>query len=199
MCPVIWWASRKEKTARFLETVILCEAFRGNFKRKLGSSLCYHTISVLTCLCACISLIFRFFYLAYYCIHAMLFSVSHLSNSEHLLLLVLYAWCLPKISHVMFLLRLLSFIFQNSLDSSVSDLRFLRLNNFLWFAYLCNIGFWILSYWGNVFLVKNVIPETFLLQGTLWCIDAVASSSTNSWWRVWYFSVVCVYYWFCIW
>ena len=61
------------------------------------------------------------------------FSFKH---SEHLLLLVLYAWCLPKISHVMFALCLLSFILQNSLDSSVSDLRFLWLNDFLWFAYL---------------------------------------------------------------
>ena len=45
--------------------------------------------------------------------------------SEHLLLRVLYAWCLPKISHDMFALRLISFIFQNSLNSSASDLRFL--------------------------------------------------------------------------
>ena len=61
------------------------------------------------------------------------FSFKH---SEHLLLLVLYAWCLPKISHVMFALRLFSFIFQNSLDSSESDLRFLWLNDFFWFMYL---------------------------------------------------------------
>ena len=69
----------KEKPARFLETVTLCEAFRGNFQRKLGSSLCYHTISVRTCFCVCIQLIFRFAYLAYYCFYTMLFSVSHLS------------------------------------------------------------------------------------------------------------------------
>ena len=51
----------------------------------------------------------------------MLFSVSHLvSHREYLLLLVLYAWCLLKIS-VMFVLRLLSFIFQNFLDISGSD------------------------------------------------------------------------------
>ena len=56
------------------------------------------------------------------------FSFKH---NEHLLLLMLYAWCLPKISHVMFALCLLSFILQNSLDSSVSDLRFLWLNDFL--------------------------------------------------------------------
>ena len=64
-----------------------------------------------------------------------IFSFSFKHN-EHLLLLVLYAWCLPKISHVMFALRLLSFNFQNLLESSVSDLWFLRLNDLLWFAYL---------------------------------------------------------------
>ena len=46
---------------------------------KLGSSLCYHTISECTCFCVCICLIFRFAYLAYYCFCAMLFSVSHSS------------------------------------------------------------------------------------------------------------------------
>ena len=61
------------------------------------------------------------------------FSFKH---SEYLLLLVLYAWCLPKISHVMFALCLFYFILQNLLDSSVSDLRFLWLKDFLWFAYL---------------------------------------------------------------
>ena len=79
VCPVIWWATGKERPARFLETVILCEAFRGNFKMKVGSSLCYHTISVRTCLCVCICFIFWFAYLAYYCFCAVLFSVSHLS------------------------------------------------------------------------------------------------------------------------
>ena len=44
-----------------------------------GSSLCYHMISVHTCFCVCIYLIFRFAYLAYYCLCAMLFSVSHSS------------------------------------------------------------------------------------------------------------------------
>ena len=67
----------KGKPARFLETVTLCEAFRGNFRRT-GSSLCYHTISVHTCFCVCIYLIFRFAYLAY-CLCAILFSVSHSS------------------------------------------------------------------------------------------------------------------------
>ena len=79
VCPVIWWAIRKEKPAKFLETVILCEAFRGNFKNKVGSSLYYHTKPMRTCFCVSICLIFRFAYLAYYCFCAMLFSVSHLS------------------------------------------------------------------------------------------------------------------------
>ena len=55
------------------------KAFRVNFKRKIGSSLCYHTISVHTCFCVCIYLIFRFAYLAYCCLCAILFSVSHSS------------------------------------------------------------------------------------------------------------------------
>ena len=107
------------KPARFLERIILYEAFRRNFWGKLDSSLCYHTISVRNCWIFSVSI----------------FSFSF-KHSEHLLLLVLYAWRLPRISYVMFALRLLSFILQNSLDSSVSDLRFLWLNDFLWFAYL---------------------------------------------------------------
>ena len=117
------------------EYVILC-AVHGNFKRKLGSSLCYHMRSLRTCFRVCICLIFAFAYLAFYCFCAMLFSVSHFKHSEHLLLLLLYAWRLPKIFHVIFALCLLSFIFQNSLHNSVSELRFLPLNEFLWFAYL---------------------------------------------------------------
>ena len=131
MFSVILQATGKDEPARSLEKVILCEAFCGNYKRKLGSSLCLHTISVRNCLCVCICLIFWFAYLAYYYSCAMILSVFHLSIGEHLLLLVFYAWCLPKISHDMFALRLLSFIFQNSLHSSVSDLRFLWLNDFL--------------------------------------------------------------------
>ena len=78
-CPVIWWATGKEKPSRFLETVILCEVICGNFKRKVRSSRYYHAISVHTCSCVCICLIFRFAYLAYYCLSAMLFLDSHLS------------------------------------------------------------------------------------------------------------------------
>ena len=52
-------------------------------------------------------------------------------HSENLMLVKLYAWCLPKIYHVMFALRFLPLIFQNLLDSSVSDLQFLWLNDFL--------------------------------------------------------------------
>ena len=70
---------RKGKPARFLETVILCEAFHGNFLEETGSSRCYHTISVYTCFCVCIYLIFLFDYLAYCCLYAILFSVSHSS------------------------------------------------------------------------------------------------------------------------
>ena len=132
VCPVIWWATGKEKPARFLETELLFETFRGNFKRKFGSSLCYHTILVRTCFCVCICLIFRFAYLAFYCFCAMLFSVSHLSivniscclcympgvylKSPKLCLCCVYCLYFPK------------------LVSLESDLRFLWLNDFLWFA-----------------------------------------------------------------
>ena len=80
VCPVIWRATGKENLARFLETVILCETFCENFKRKVGSSLCNHAISMSTCFCVCICLIFRFAYLAHYCFCAILFSTSYLST-----------------------------------------------------------------------------------------------------------------------
>ena len=76
---VTWWITEKEKPSWFLKTVILCEAFLGIFKKKLGSSLCYHTISMRTCFFVCICLKFQFAYLKYYCFCAMLFLVSHLS------------------------------------------------------------------------------------------------------------------------
>ena len=105
VCPVICLATGKENPARFVETVILCEAFCGIFKSKLGSSLCYHTISM--CLDLFNISIRLFSILLFQCSAIFGFSFKH---SEHLLLLVLYAWCLPKISHVIFSLRLLSFI-----------------------------------------------------------------------------------------
>ena len=76
VCPVVCWATGKVKPAKFLEIVIFCQVFCGNFKRKLDSSLCYHKISVRTCFSVCISLIFRFAY----CFCAMLLSVSHLNT-----------------------------------------------------------------------------------------------------------------------
>ena len=120
----------KGKPVRFLETEILCEAFCGNFQRKLGSSLCHHMISIHTCFCICIYLIFRFACLAYYCFCAMLFSVSHSS------IVNIFCWLcyMPSVylkSPIVIFGLCLSFILQNLLDSSVSDLRFLRLNNFL--------------------------------------------------------------------
>ena len=131
MCSVIQLTTGKEKPARFLETVILWEEFCGNFKRKLNSSLCCHAISVRTC-----------FRVSMFNISVCLFSIllflcnaifsSSFKHSEYLLLFVLYAWYLSKISCVMFALHLLSFIFQNLLDSSVSDLRFLWLNDGLY-------------------------------------------------------------------
>ena len=143
--------------------------FREDCKRKLGSCLCYHTMSVRTCFCLRFMFLFTWHSGNYrmdslgnahvtcqehtdlllslhlfdisVCLFSMLlflrnaifrFSFRH---SEYLLMLALYTWCLPKISHVLFSLRLLLFISQNSLDSSVLDLRFLWLNDFSWFAY----------------------------------------------------------------
>ena len=77
--PVIWWSTAKEKPSKFLETVILGGSLRGNFNRKVGSSLYYHANSVHTCSCVCICLILQFAYLTYYCFCAMLFLVSYLS------------------------------------------------------------------------------------------------------------------------
>ena len=126
----------KEKPARFLETVTLCEAFRGNFQRKLGSSLCYHTISVRTCFCVCIYLIFRFAYLAY-CLCAILFSVSH-SSIMNIFCCLYYMPGVYLKSPMLCLRCLLSFTLQNSLDSSVSDY---RLNQIICLLYCCELSF----------------------------------------------------------
>ena len=124
-------SSNLEKSSRFLETVNFCKAFRRNFKRKLCSSLFNHIISVRSCFCACICSIFCFTYLAYCCFLCNAVFKFSFRLREHLLLLALYPWHLPQISHVLFALRLLCFIFQNWLDSSVSDLPFLWLSDFL--------------------------------------------------------------------
>ena len=129
VCPVIWRVTGKEKSTRFLETVILCEVFLGNFKRKLGSSFCYHTTSVHTCFCVGICFIFRFVCLTD-CFCAMLFSVSHLSTvHSNIVCCLCYMPCV-YLKCFMFTLRLLSFISQNSLDSSLSDLLFLWSKDF---------------------------------------------------------------------
>ena len=111
---IIRCATGRQKLARLLETVILRVVFRGNFTRKVCSSCCYHMISVRNCLSVCIFLISWFAYLAYISVQ-MVFSLSHLSIVN---MLVLYVWCLPKISNVMLVPRLLFSIFQNLLDSS---------------------------------------------------------------------------------
>ena len=101
----------KEKPARFLETVTLCEAFRGNFQKNRLQSLLSYDISAYLFLCLHLfNISVRLFSILLFLCNA-IFSFSF-KNSEHLLLLVLYAWCLPKISHVMFALHLLSFILQ---------------------------------------------------------------------------------------
>ena len=123
VCLVIWWAPGKEKSAGFLEIVVFCEAFHGNFKRELCFIESVTSYDISTYLLLCLHLFnisVRLFSLLLFLCNA-IFSFSFKHN-EHLLRLVLYAWCLPKISHVMFALRVLSFIFQNSPSSSVSDL-----------------------------------------------------------------------------
>ena len=125
-------ASYWEREAnRFLETVTLCEAFCGNIKKKFSfQSLLSYDISAY--LFFCLQLlnisISLFSMLLFLC--SAIFSLSF-KHSEHHLLLVLYVWCIPKVPHIITALRLLSFIFQDSLDSSIADLRFLRLNKFL--------------------------------------------------------------------
>ena len=104
--PVIWRAARKKKPARFLETVILCEVFRGNFKRKLASNLCCYMISVHTCFCVCICLIFSYAYLACYCFCAMQFSVSHLSTVN-----IFCWWCYMPGIYLKFPMLCLRFVY----------------------------------------------------------------------------------------
>ena len=94
---------RKGKPARFLETVTLCEAFRGNFQKNRLQSLLSYDISAYLFLCLHLfNISVRLFsILLSLCNTIFSFSFKH---NEHLLLLVLYAWCLPKTSHVMFVL-----------------------------------------------------------------------------------------------
>ena len=66
-CSLVCWATGKEKPARFLEKVVLLEAFCGNFKNKLCSSLCYHIILLCTCFCDVIWLIFSMLYCKFSC------------------------------------------------------------------------------------------------------------------------------------
>ena len=108
-----------------------------------------------------------------------IFSFSF-NRNEHLLLLVLYAWCLPKISHVIFALCLLSFILQNSLESSVSDLRFLWLNDFLWFAYLSlNV---VLQYHGKLCFLSSHLTGLCLLGIRCYCWDTFAVGDIVMYW-----------------
>ena len=72
--PAIWRATGKERPARFLETVILCEAFRRNFA--IFAIIWYQCVLF----CVSICLIFQFAYLAGCCLCTMLFSVSHLTQ-----------------------------------------------------------------------------------------------------------------------
>ena len=116
----------KGKPAIFLETVILFESFCGNFQRKLGPSLCYHTISVHTCFCVCIYLIFRFAYLAYYCLCAILFSVFHSSIMN--IFCCLYYMPGIYLKSPMLCLRCVCYLLfskTRQILSSVSDLQFL--------------------------------------------------------------------------
>ena len=112
--PAIWRATGKERPARFLETVILCEAFRRNFA--ILAIIWYQCVLFL---CQYLFNISVRLFSRLLSLYNAIFSFSF--NTVNILLLMLYAWCLPKTSHVMFVLRVLSFIFQNLLDSPVSD------------------------------------------------------------------------------
>ena len=121
--------------ARFLEAATLSKSFHAKFKRKLRSNPCYQMILVRTGFCVWISLIFRFTHLACFSFFAMLLSVSHLS----LLNIFCCLYYMPGVclkSPMLCLRSIYCVLFsQNSLDNSVSDLRFLWLSNLLWFAY----------------------------------------------------------------
>ena len=93
LCHVMWVSTRKEKPLRFLEKVVLREAFPGNFVRNWTLVFNYHTISVSTCFYACIYFVIRFAYLAYYRFFAMLFSVSQLSIVN----IFCYLCCIPGV------------------------------------------------------------------------------------------------------
>ena len=135
VCPILWWATGKDQPAGFLETVALCEGICGNLKRKLSSSFYHHTISVHAFFCVCICLIFYFAYLAFCCFCAMLFSVSHLS----IVSIFCFLYFMPGVylKSPMWCLRCVyCFTFSKIRSlSSVSDLRFLCLNDSLWFGY----------------------------------------------------------------
>ena len=111
-------------------------------------------------------------FIAYCCfLCSAVFKFSFKLN-ERFLLLVLYAWHLRQIYYVLFALWLLCFIFQNWLDSSVSDLQFLRWSDF------CDWRIVVLMLFNKYrskcwFLISHLVGVMFawykkLILGNLW-------------------------------
>ena len=128
----------KHKPARFLETAILFKVFPGKFETK--SSLFFAVISARSCFYVCICLKIRLVYLVYFCFSAMIFSIFHLS----LVNIYCCLCCMPGVyvkSPMLFLHSSYLHLFsKKTLDSSVSDLRVLWLNDLFWFSY-CSFNF----------------------------------------------------------
>ena len=127
--PAICWVHGKHKPARFLETAILFKVFPGKFETKLF--LFFAVISARSCFYVCICLIIRFVYLVYFCFSAMIFSIFHLSIVN----IYCCLYCTPGVyikSPMLFLHSSYLHLFsKKTLDSSVSDLRVLWLNDLL--------------------------------------------------------------------
>ena len=117
----------KHKPATFLETAILFKVFPGKFETK--SSLFFAVISARSCFYVCICLKIRLVYLVYFCFSAMIFSIFHSS----LVNIYCCLCCMPGVyvkSPMLFLHSSYLHLFsKKTLDSSVSDLRVLWLND----------------------------------------------------------------------
>ena len=136
--PAICWVHGKHKPARFLETAILFKVFPGKFETKLF--LFFAVISARSCFYVCICLIIRFVYLVYFCFSAMIFSIFHLSIVN----IYCCLYCTPGVyikSPMLFLHSSYLHLFsKKTLDSLVSDLRVLWLNDLLGFSF-CSFNF----------------------------------------------------------
>ena len=107
---------------------------------KQNSFLFFAVISARSCFYVCICLIIRFVYLVYFCFSAMIFSIFHLSIVN----IYCCLYCTPGVyikSPMLFLHSSYLHLFsKKTLDSLVSDLRVLWLNDLLGFSF-CSFNF----------------------------------------------------------